>query len=541
VGSSGSHCAASAGWNVYEHLEHWVQLEPHATAVVDRREGSRVALSRARLKALADRIAAGLHARGISKGDVVSFQLPNWWEAVALHLACVRIGAISNPLMPIFRERELRHMLTFAETKALVMPAAFRGFDHQAMWSGLAAAAPSVEHVFFIGRDGSDSFSELLRAEPGLLEDATPEARVAPDDVVELIYTSGTTGEPKCVQHTSGNLIDNLRSVVEHLGLGPEIILMSSPIGHQSGFMWGIVLPILLGGRVVLQDIWDAKVATELIDEEGATFTIASTPFLSDLLNAAERSGAPLASLKRYVCAGAPVPRGLVVRAREARGVLVMSCWGMTENGPVTLTAPNSPEDKITSTDGRAIAGAEVRVVDAGGERTPAGVEGRLQARAPWTMIGYLKRPELHPCDAEGWLETGDLATMDEDGYIRITGRSKDIIIRGGENIPVVEIEDLLRAHPAIRDVAIVAMPDARLGERACAFAELKDAAAFGFDDMTRFLRARQVAVQYIPERLETLNEMPRTASGKVQKATLREMAARLPAHAARGGAASPT
>jgi cyclohexanecarboxylate-CoA ligase len=234
-------------------------------------------------------------------------------------------------------------------------------------------------------------------------------------------------------------------------------------------------------------------------------------------------------SLRLFLCAGAPIPRVLLEQARDVHpGLYVMSAWGMTEMGIATATYPGDPHEKVFDTDGRALPHQAVRVVDDAGRVVPAGVEGRLQARCATNFVGYLKRPEAYDVDADGWLETGDNARMDEDGYIRITGRSKDIIIRGGENIPVVEVEELLYRHPAVQDCAIVAMPDARLGERACAFVTLRDGASFAFEGMIDYLLACRMSKQYLPERLEVIAAFPRTPSGKIQKFKLREQAREL-------------
>ena len=296
-------------------------------------------------------------------------------------------------------------------------------------------------------------------------------------------------------------------------------------MAHQSGFLYGLLMPVILRTTVVLQDIWNGKRAAELIDEEGATFTFASTPFLSDLTDAVEQGCGKVASLRFFVAAGAPIPRVLVERATKTLGATVISAWGMTENGAVTTTQPGDPNEKAFFTDGRALPGMEVKVVAADGSLLPPGEEGLLKVRGCSNFVGYLRRPQLYNHDAEGWFDTGDLARADADGYIRITGRAKDIIIRGGENIPVIEIEGLLFRHPAVQSVAIVGMPDARLGERACVFVVPKSGQRFSFDDMIRFMAEQKVARQYVPERLEVVDELPLTPSGKVQKFKLREMA----------------
>lgn len=349
---------------------------------------------------------------------------------------------------------------------------------------------------------------------------------LSPDDVIQLLYTSGTTGEPKGVMHTSNTMLSNLVPFAERLHLGADdIIHMPSPMAHQLGFMYGLVLPIMLGATAVLQDIFVAQAMAEQITSEGATFTMGATPFLNDLTEYVERTGTATPTLRVFVSAGAPIPRALVTKARQALGAAIISAWGMSENGAVTTTRPEDPEEKTTATDGKALAGMEVRVVNASGDVMPSGEEGQLQVRGCSNFVGYLKRPELDNTDAEGWFDTGDIARIDEDGYIRIAGRSKDIIIRGGENIPVVEIEGILFKHPKISGVAIVGYPDERLGERACAYVTLKEGATLAFEEMASYLKEQKMAIQYIPERLEIVDELPRTPSGKIQKFKLREAA----------------
>jgi cyclohexanecarboxylate-CoA ligase len=253
-----------------------------------------------------------------------------------------------------------------------------------------------------------------------------------------------------------------------------------------------------------------------------------STPFLSDMVNLPVEPRARVArTLRTWVCAGAPIPRVLVQRAKSEMNLDVLSCWGMTENAGVTITRKSDPQDKVFSTDGRALPGDEVRVVDERKEPVPTDTVGHLQARGITQFVGYLKKPELNSTDAEGWFDTGDLARMDKDGYIRIVGRTKDVIIRGGENIPVAEVENLIYRHPKVAECAVVAMPDERLGERACAFVITKSSVPFELRELTQFLGEQGMAKQYWPERLELVSDMPRTPSGKIQKFKLREMAHR--------------
>ncbi|MGA2818200.1 MAG: cyclohexanecarboxylate-CoA ligase [Xanthobacteraceae bacterium] len=515
-----------------DHLDRCVAQVPDKTAIAgfNSMEGRGRRLSYREFGVLVDRIAVGLAELGIEKNDIVSCQLPNWWQFAALAFACWRIGAVVNPMMPIFREREVKFMLGFAESKLFVVPREYREFDYPGMVRGIRSELPHLQRMLVIGGSGAESFEQiLLETSWETKRDAKrlfAERRQTPDDVIQLLYTSGTTGEPKGVMHTSNTLLSHLYPFCERLDLKREdIVLMSSPLAHQTGFLYGVLTPILLRTTVVLQDVWNGKRAAELIDEESVTFTFASTPFLSDLSDAVEKGAGKVASLRFFVAAGAPIPRVLVERATKTLGATIISAWGMTENGAVTTTKPGDPDAKAFFTDGRPLPGIEVKVVGANGNSLPPGEEGFLKVRGCSNFVGYLKRPQLYNHDAEGWFDTGDLARADADGYIRITGRAKDIIIRGGENIPVIEIEGLLFRHPAVQSVAIVGMPDARLGERACAFVVPKPGQRFSFDDMIRFLMEQKVTRQYMPERLEVVDALPMTPSGKVQKFKLRETA----------------
>ena len=515
-----------------DYLDETVARKPDAVALVARRveSGAETALSWRQVRRLSDRIALGLHAHGLRRGDVLAFQLPNWWQFLCLHLACLRIGLCSNPLMPIFRERELAFMLEFAEAKALVTPGLFRGHDHGAMARGLQPGLAKLEHVFAIGENFESALLEPRREdEPGadaIFADNRPRA----DDIIQLLYTSGTTGEPKGVMHSSNTLIAMAMSFVERIGLGEDTsILMGSPLAHQTGFLYGLMLSPILGAKACYLDIWEPEAALRLIRDEAVTFTMGATPFLADLADSPALERYDISSLESFVAAGAPIPRVLVERASERLGCFVHSGWGMTENGLATGTRKSDPPARVFATDGAAVSCLEVRTVGPEGAPLAEGEEGRLQVRGAGQFLGYLKRPERHDTDAQGWFETGDNARMDADGYIRISGRSKDIVIRGGENIPVVEVEELLYRHPAVADCAIVAMPDDRLGERACAFVTLRpDANLLTFEAMCGFLLERRLAKPYLPERLELLDAMPRTASGKIQKYRLREIAAGL-------------
>ena len=301
--------------------------------------------------------------------------------------------------------------------------------------------------------------------------------------------------------------------------------------------MYGLMMPIILKCPAVLQDVWEPKKAVEIINSEAVSFTMASTPFLTDLTQTVEVAKAAVPSLRTFLCAGAPIPGPLVERARGVLGTKIVSAWGMTENGAVTLIMPEDEDERAFATDGLPLPGVEVKAVDPSGQRCPPSEPGQLLVKSCSNFGGYLKRPQWNATDADGWFDTGDLARIDRDGYIRITGRSKDVIIRGGENIPVVEIESLLYRHPAIQLVAVVAYPDERLGERACAAVVPKPGQTIDLPAVVEFLKSHHVALQYIPERLEVLASMPATPSGKIQKFRLREMLAAAARSAATGGA----
>ncbi len=522
---------------ITEYLDENLVTIPDQPAITECRNGARQPTQRSYLELglMVRRIALGLAALGIGPGDVVAAQLPNWHHFTALYLACVRIGAVFNPLMPIFRQRELAYMLSFGEAKTIIVPKSYRGFDYPGMIAELRGKTSTLKDVFVIEGEGEESFDAYFVDRAWEKEFDTDnlfaERKPGPNDITLLMYTSGTTGEPKGVMHTNNTLISNIVKYVERVDLGPEdVVLMASPIAHLTGFLYGVMMPIMLGGRAVLMDVWNPDKAVHIISDEGVTFTMASTPFLSDLTNSPAVEECDLNSLHTFLTAGAPIPRVLVQRASERLGVLVISCWGMTENGGVTTTQRDDPPDKVFETDGKPLDGMEVRVVGNDGLQAPTGEEGSLEVRGMGSFAGYLKKPELYGTDDQGWFETGDLARMDADGYIRITGRSKDVIIRGGENIPVAEVEELLYHHPAIQDVAIVAMPDERLGERGCAFTTLKAGQCLTFVDMIAHLEDQKLTRNYLPERLEVIDQMPRTPSGKIQKFRLREMARSLSA-----------
>ncbi len=489
--------------------------------------GQKKSLTYRQLAERSDQLAAGLLKSGVEKGDVVSFQLPGCWEFVVIYLACMRVGAISNPLMPIFRESELSYMLGFGESKIVFGLDNFRGFNHAQMLKRLQGTTSSLEHVCIIGENG---------LEPFMVENVTDqhrkifaERKLAANDVFLLMYTSGTTGAPKGVMHTSNTHEYAAKKFIERTELvASETIFMGSPTAHMTGLMFGVSIPIMLGAKTVLLDQWEAGFAWKIIHDEKVAFTMGATPFLADLADSEAVDACNHDDFRLFVCGGAPVPPALGRRASKRLDVNLITVWGMTEMSAVTTTLLADREEIVFETDGCPYEGTEVRVVNASGKPVQDGVDGRLQTRGPANFVGYLKRPEAYDTDEEGWFETGDLAKIVHQDYVRITGRSKDIIIRGGENIPVATVENALYRNPIIQDVAIVAKPDERLGERACCFITLRENEKTNLTKIQDYLLKEGVSKNYWPERVEILADMPRTASGKIQKFKLREMAEKL-------------
>jgi cyclohexanecarboxylate-CoA ligase len=507
------------------YLDRWATERPDKLAMTD---GSG-RYSWQELARTVDRVAYGLQAHGVGRGAVVSVQLPNWNEWVLVALATARLGGIIHTIPPTYRAHELRFMLNLLESAALVIPETFRGFSHAGMVAALRADVPKLQHVF-VARgtpgDGMRAFAALTdqawEARPGrrALEP------VGADDLNEVIFTSGTTGEPKGVMHTCNTTLALFGSMIERLAFSErDVILMSSTFGHQTAYLYGYLMTLALGATGVWLDVWNPENAARLIEAHGVTFTMGATPFLHDLTYTPALARHDCSSLRVFISAGAPIPRQLVRDARERLRCAISAGWGMTENGCVTINALDDPPEKVFGTDGRPLEGMELRIVDGDGRTLPVDTEGDLLVRGCSQFIGYFKRPEFTADGhtADGWFKTGDVGRLDRDGYLSITGRAKDLIIRGGENISVAEVENLLFTHPKVQSVAIVAMPDERLQERACAFVVPKPGQTPTLPELTQFLEGKVAKVKW-PERLEVVSEFPMTPSGKIQKYRLRQV-----------------
>jgi cyclohexanecarboxylate-CoA ligase len=472
------------------------------------------------------RAAATLLSFGVRAGDAVAYQLPNRLEFLTLTLGALRIGAICEPLMPIFRERELRFMLSESAAPVLIVPGRFRGHNHGEMARELIVEVPGVRHLLVLG---DDEEPESEAAEPD--EAAVAARRPAVSAIAQLLFTSGSTGEPKGVLHRHEVLDRAADAHIAHFGLrADDVIYIPSPLAHQTGWLYGMWIAWRLGVTQVVQESWDAEVAFDAIGRYGVTFTQAATPFLADLTRVAAQRQRQPKPLRMFVATGAAIPRELAGRARDLLGAEVGGGFGTTESCMGAGFVPGADDERAWTSDGVALANVSLRVVDAAGGVLPPGVEGHFEIGTDTLFAGYLNRPAdtAAALSDDGWYRPGDLATIDADGYLRITGRVKDVINRGGEKVPVAEIEQLLYEHPAVAEVAIVAMADERLGERACAFVVPTDpGSGLGFEAMQAYLDERRVAKPYWPERLELVSELPRTPSGKIQKFVLREQARR--------------
>ena len=509
-------------------LQQHARERGHKVALIDRRWR----LTYAELNRLAHRAACGLLQLGILPGEVISIQTPNWAEWLIMHCAATKIGAVTNSIGAVYRHKEVRYILDYAETALMLIPETFRGFNYADMLAELWPHLPNLRHVLVIGDTapaGMQSFQEFLDTpwERHYASHGLVLLRPEPNQVTTLMFTSGTESDPKGVMHTHHTLDIGTRQMQQAYNLNADdVIFMASPIGHTTAVLVGARLPVLYGMTAVWQEHWNATEAVELIAREGCTFTLSATPFLYGLVHAPNANRTTLKTFRVFSCGGAPIPRELIRRAEEEHGVLVSALYGSSEalvNS--AITAADAPAQRY-STDGKILPGVEARLVDpeTGVPKKP-GEEGELQIRTPALYAGYYKNPERTRavCSPDGWYSTGDLCTLDEDGYVSVVGRKKDMIIRGGANISAREIEELLFTHPKVANMACVAMPDPVLVERVCAFVVCQPGDPLTFDEMLVFLKAQRMAVWKLPERLEIRNALPMTPSGKIQKFLLRQ------------------
>ncbi len=475
-----------------------------------------VRLSFADAAASIERLAGWLTTIVDAPGEVVSWQVPNWWEAAVLHHAAVRIGAISNPLPMALREREMRSILSEARPSVLVIPHTYRDFDHLALARRVQAEL-GIRAIVLVRASPQPRTFDLTKLLATPVPSGPPPMPDDPTQVALLLYTSGTTSNPKGVQHTHESLLCEVDSFTDIHALTPEDRnLGGAPLGHVAGLVYGVLAPFAIGSSTALLERWDPTQAISLIERERVTFMTGPPTFLLGL--AQHAAGRDVASFRLFSTGGASIPAAAVREAGEVLGCVVKRAYGSTELPTLTGSRVEDAEHVRLESDGRPLGGAEIRIVNAAGD-APRGQEGEIVARSPEMFVGYHKAPNPGT-DAEGWFATGDVGLIDGDGLLHVTGRIKDIIIRGGENISAAELEDLIQAHPAVAEVAVVGVPDARLGERACAV--VVAVSSLTLEDLAAFLIERGIAKHKLPERLELREELPKTESGKVRKDALR-------------------
>tara|TARA_E500000305_G_scaffold90076_1_gene77234 strand:+ start:142 stop:1752 length:1611 start_codon:yes stop_codon:yes gene_type:complete len=475
----------------------------------------------------ASSLASALQDLGLQQGDVVSFQLPNWREAVAIDIAASILGIIVNPVIPIYRHRELAFIAKDANTRLIFIPETFRNFNHVAMLDDLKAVLPTLEHIVVVrgncSLDGILNYADLLsRSAPHRLRQAV----VDPDDTKIILYTSGTTGNPKAVKHSHNTLARALDNGREGWRLDSgDIMLMPSPVTHITGFVNGIELPFFSPVKSILMERWEVGQAMTLIKRHGATACVSATPFLQELVDLAASQGEGLPTLRLFACGGASVPPSLIRRAHQVlENCRAFRVYGSTEAPLVTVGFIESHQENLAAeTDGR-YHNWQVKVLDHDNNPLPQGNDGEIVVAGPALMLGYGTREQTEQAmTSDGFFRTGDIGHITAEGAILITDRKKDIIIRGGENLSAREIEDVLYNHAAIAEAAVIAVPHARLGEGVCACIVLTPGSDnLTLEELKPFLQQCKLAKQKWPEFLHLMDELPKTASGKVRKDMLR-------------------
>jgi acyl-CoA synthetase (AMP-forming)/AMP-acid ligase II len=451
-------------------------------------------------------LAQTLSAR-MPAGSVVSFMLPNWHEAAVIYLGATLAGMVVNPILPSLRDRELAFILADADSRAIFIPSTFGNHDYAAMLDRVTAPMTSPPEVIVVRGEGHTPYPSLFD-----LDGTAVLPVLNPDTVRMILYTSGTTGRPKGVLHTHNSIHALIRQIGEHWRVADgDTFLVPSPIAHIGGSIYAFECPLLLGTTAVLMERWDPDRAVSLMQAEHCTHMAGATPFLDGLLGAAERAGTRLPDLKVFICGGASVPPSLIRRAADYFDkAAVTRVYGSTEV-PVTTVGSFDTVDHAADTDGRAGI-ADIKLVD-----------GEICARGPQMLVGYLHpEDETAAFDDEGYFRTGDLARWVDDGYVVVTGRAKDIIIRNGENISPKEVEDLLVGRAGIAEIAVVGVPDERTGERACAVIVTADQRAPDLDDLAELLIGEGLAKFKIPEQIVIWDALPKNDAGKVLKHQIR-------------------
>ncbi|SQN15045.1 medium-chain fatty-acid--CoA ligase [Escherichia coli] len=513
-------------WGDASLADYWQQTAramPDKIAVVDNHGAS---YTYSALDHAASCLANWMLAKGIESGDRIAFQLPGWCEFTVIYLACLRIGAVSVPLLPSWREAELVWGLNKCQAKMFFAPTLFKQTRPVDLILPLQNQLPQLQQIVGVDKlapaTSSLSLSQIIADNTPLTTAITTHG----DELAAVLFTSGTEGLPKGVVLTHNNILASERAYCARLNLTwQDVFMMPAPLGHATGFLHGVTAPLLIGARSVLLDIFTPDACLALLEQQRCTCMLGATPFVYDLLNLVEKQPADLSALRFFLCGGTTIPKK-VARECQQRGIKLLSVYGSTESSPHAVVNLDDPLSRFMHTDGYAAAGVEIKVVDDARKTLPPGCKGEEASRGPNVFMGYFDEPELtaRALDEEGWYYSGDLCRMDEAGYIKITGRKKDIIVRGGENISSREVEDILLQHPKIHDACVVAMPDERLGERSCAYVVLKAPHhSLSLEEVVAFFSRKRVAKYKYPEHIVVIEKLPRTASGKIQKFLLRK------------------
>lgn len=513
-------------WGDASLADYWQQTAramPDKIAVVDNHGAS---YTYSALDHAASCLANWMLAKGIESGDRIAFQLPGWCEFTVIYLACLKIGAVSVPLLPSWREAELVWVLNKCQAKMFFAPTLFKQTRPVDLILPLQNQLLQLQQIVGVDKlapaTSSLSLSQIIADNTPL----TTAITVHGDELAAVLFTSGTEGLPKGVMLTHNNILASERAYCARLNLTwQDVFMMPAPLGHATGFLHGVTAPFLIGARSVLLDIFTPDACLALLEQQRCTCMLGATPFVYDLLNLLEKQPADLSALRFFLCGGTTIPKK-VARECQQRGIKLLSVYGSTESSPHAVVNLDDPLSRFMHTDGYAAAGVEIKVVDDARTTLPPGCEGEEASRGPNVFMGYFDEPELtaRALDEEGWYYSGDLCRMDEAGYIKITGRKKDIIVRGGENISSREVEDILLQHPKIHDACVIAMPDERLGERSCAYVVLKAPHhSLSLEDVVTFFSRKRVAKYKYPEHIVVIEKLPRTASGKIQKFLLRK------------------
>ncbi|EJS0480716.1 medium-chain fatty-acid--CoA ligase [Escherichia coli] len=513
-------------WGDASLADYWQQTAramPDKIAVVDN-HGATYTYSA--LDQAASCLANWMLAKGIESGDRIAFQLPGWCEFTVIYLACLKIGAVSVPLLPSWREAELVWVLNKCQAKMFFAPTLFKQTRPVDLILPLQNQLPQLQQIVGVDKlapaTSSLSLSQIIADNIPLTTAITTHG----DELAAVLFTSGTEGLPKGVMLTHNNILASERAYCARLNLTwLDVFMMPAPLGHATGFLHGVTAPFLIGARSVLLDIFTPDACLALLEQQRCTCMLGATPFVYDLLNLLEKQPADLSALRFFLCGGTTIPKK-VARECQQLGIKLLSVYGSTESSPHAVVNLDDPLSRFMHTDGYAAAGVEIKVVNDARKTLPPGCEGEEASRGPNVFMGYFDEPELtaRALDEEGWYYSGDLCRMDEAGYIKITGRKKDIIVRGGENISSREVEDILLQHPKIHDACVVAMPDERLGERSCAYVVLKAPHhSLSLEEVVAFFSRKRVAKYKYPEHIVVIEKLPRTASGKIQKFLLRK------------------